>query len=99
MDRHYQVRQECAFEVTAAFHDAGGGLLRALADVGHGEQARDGFAVARDGQALALGCAVKQPGQVPSGLGGADSFHRGPRFGVGRDMGAVGAGGKLSAAA
>ena len=68
---------------------ASGSFLRALAVVGHGDKPRDGLAVARDGQALALRDPVEQPGQVPSGLGGADSLHHGPRFSIGRDIGAL----------
>ena len=51
VDRCQQVRQGHALGVPAAFEDAGGGLLRPVAVVGHGDEAGDGLAVAPDGQA------------------------------------------------
>ena len=48
--------------MAAAFDDAGGGLARPVSVVGYGGQSCDGFAVARDGQALARRGAVKQSG-------------------------------------
>lgn len=94
VDGHCQVRDGYAVEVAAAFEDAGGGFPRPRAVAGYGNQLGDRLAVARDSQALAPRDAVEQPGQVSSGVGGADPFHRGPRFSLDRDIGAVREGGK-----
>ena len=50
------------------------------ADGGHGNKLCDGLAVARDGEALAVGDAVEQVGQVPSGFCSADALHSRPRL-------------------
>ena len=94
VDRRHQVVQRYAREVLASLDDAGGRLLRRVAVTGHGNKPRNGLAMARDSQALAASDAIEQSGQVPSGVGGADPFHCGPRFSLDRDIGAVREGGK-----
>ena len=77
VDRRQQVGEGDALEVTAARDDTGGGLLRPVAVGRHGDQARDGLAVARDGEALAARDAVEQAGEVPSSIKGLSRLQAG----------------------
>ena len=78
-----------------AFDDAGGGFLSALTIMGYGDLPAQRVCPWRVMVRLsARARRFEQAVEVPIGLGSADLVHRGPRFSVWRDMGAVWAGGK-----